>query len=204
MTGLSSNKDKILEASIDLFAAKGFRGTSIRDISNAVGISISNIYHYFGNKEGVLLAILQRSGQDIFSKLHQVSNLDIKPLERFKKLVSTHVKLAIARESVRQGKIFFLDEEHLSTEGNEINLQLQRQIFDIYRRELRTLESLGQIRPKNLTVMVFNVLGVINWCLRWYRPDGPMSLDDVSEEVVSFVLHGVLGSRTLNVKPIQS
>jgi AcrR family transcriptional regulator len=50
MTGLSANRDKILEASLDLFAAKGFRGTSIRDIANAVGISISNIYHYFGNK----------------------------------------------------------------------------------------------------------------------------------------------------------
>jgi AcrR family transcriptional regulator len=204
MTGLSPNKDKILEVSLDLFAAKGFRGTSIRDIANAVGISISNIYHYFGNKEGVLLAILQRSAEDIAAKLHQVSDSDIEPLERFKRLVSTHVKLAVSRESVKEGKIFFLDEEHLSTEGNEINLQLQRQILGIYLRELRTLQSLGHIRPKSLTVMAFNVLAVINWCLRWYRPDGPMSLEDVSEEVVTFVLHGVLGSRTLDVTASQS
>ena len=204
MTGLSPNKDKILEASLDLFAAKGFRGTSIRDISNAVGMSISNIYHYFGNKEGVLLAILQRSAQDIAAKLHQVSDLNIEPLERFKKLVSTHVKLAVSRESVKEGKIFFLDEEHLSPEGNEINLQLQRQILGIYLRELRALQSLGLIRPKSLTVTSFNVLAVINWCLRWYRPDGPMSLEDVSDEVVAFVLHGVLGSGTLDVKASQS
>jgi len=204
MTGLSPNKDKILEVSLDLFAAKGFRGTSIRDIANAVGISISNIYHYFGNKEGVLLAILRRSAEDIAAKLHQVSDSDIEPLERFKRLVSTHVKLAVSRESVKEGKIFFLDEEHLSTEGNEINLQLQRQILGIYLRELRTLQSLGHIRPKSLTVTAFNVLAVINWCLRWYRPDGPMSLEDISEEVVTFVLHGVLGSRPLDFEASHS
>ena len=54
-----TNKDKIIRVAIDLFSAKGFKGTSIRDIASAMGMSISNIYHYFGNKEGLWLAILE-------------------------------------------------------------------------------------------------------------------------------------------------
>ncbi len=63
MTQPLENKDKLLKTAIDLFAAKGFKGTSIRDIAQAMGMSISNIYHYFGSKEGLMLAILENSSK---------------------------------------------------------------------------------------------------------------------------------------------
>ena len=66
MAGRKKNKgdiprDKIIETALDLFAFKGFDGTSMRDVANSIGISISNIYHYFGNKEGLILAVLDDS-----------------------------------------------------------------------------------------------------------------------------------------------
>ena len=51
------NKERMIEVAIDLFSAKGYKGTSIRDIARAMGVSISNICHYFDNKEGLWLAI---------------------------------------------------------------------------------------------------------------------------------------------------
>ena len=52
MTDPLKGKEKVLQVAIKLFSAKGFKGTSIRDIAQAMNMSISNIYHYFGNKEG--------------------------------------------------------------------------------------------------------------------------------------------------------
>lgn len=194
MIDLPENRDRIFEAAVDLFSKKGFRGTSIRDIAHAVDMSLSSIYHHFGNKEGLLLAILQRSAQRTLAELSKISELDMDPLDRFRKLVTTHILLAGG--GVKEAKIFFLDEEHLSPSGNNINLSLQRQILGIYLKELRTLQSMGLVRFKSITVLAFNILGVINWCLRWYKPDGPKSLEEISQDMVSFVLQGMLGPGT--------
>ena len=196
MSDLHETKERIMETAIELFAGRGFRGTSIRDIAGAVDMSISNIYHYFGNKEGLLLAILGRSSQEITEKLQLLERQKIDPLEKFKMILAEHLRLAGVR--TREAKIFSLDEEHLSPEGQEINLKYQRDILNIYRQTLKEMQQEGLVRFRSLTVLAFNVLGAINWQLRWYRPDGPLSMDEVVEEIGAFVLHGVLGEGTVN------
>jgi AcrR family transcriptional regulator len=191
MTDPQTNKDKIIKVAIDLFSTRGFKGTSIRDIAHAMGMSISNIYHYFGNKEGLWLAILECSAKGIVEKLRQVSDLEMEPLARFKLLVGTHVSRS--KHHKKEAKIFFIDEEHLTPEGNKINQRLQREILNIYIKELRNLEAAGYVNCRSLKVLAFNILGVINWHLRWYRPEGSMSLEEISQEIVSFVMYGILG-----------
>ncbi len=185
------SREQLLKVAIDLFAAKGFRGTSIRDIANAMDMSISNIYHYFGSKEGLLLAILEDSSKMLLERLSQVAQLDIDPLERFKALLSTHIQLS-SRFS-REAKIFNLDEEHLSPEGVEANRRYQRAILDIYRHELETLRRLGVAPAGDAKVLAFNILGVINWKLRWYKPASRLGEEEVSRQMVDFILWGVMG-----------
>jgi len=191
MEEVLATRDQVIKAAIDLFSIKGFNGTSIRAIANAMGMSISNIYHYFGNKEGLMLAILEQSSKRLLETLQQVSEKEIDPLDRFKLLVESHVRLSEVFR--KESKIFFIDEDHLSPDGNDRNRQNQREILNIYLKELQTLKGLGYLLSQNLPVLAFNILGVINWQLKWYRPDGPLSMDDVSKEIVSFVMHGLLG-----------
>lgn len=191
MTDPQTNKDRIIRVAIDLFSTKGFKGTSIRDIASAMGMSISNIYHYFGNKEGLWLAILEYSAKGIVEKLRQVSELEMEPLARFKLLLETHISRS--KHHTKEAKIFFIDEEQLTAEGDKINQKIQREILGIYIKELSNLEAMGYVKCRSLTVLAFNILGVINWHLRWYRPEGALSLEEISQEIVSFVLHGILG-----------
>jgi len=48
-----STKEQILNESLDLFAAKGYHGTSMREIAKAVGIKGSSIYNHFSGKEDI-------------------------------------------------------------------------------------------------------------------------------------------------------
>jgi TetR/AcrR family transcriptional regulator, cholesterol catabolism regulator len=186
------SREKLISVAVDLFADRGFKGTSIRDIANAMGMSISNIYHYFGNKEGLLLAILNTSSKNLMEQLRNVAKIETDPFSRFQILLKTHIRLST--ELKKEAKIFFLDEEHLSPEGNEANLNYQREVLDIYRHQLQSLKDSGYIKAGSITILAFNILGVINWNLRWYKPDGRMSLEEVTREIVDFVLYGVLGS----------
>lgn len=192
MGGTGETEKKLIEAAIDLFSTCGFKGTSIRDIAKATGMTISNLYYYFNNKEGLLLSILERSSRHLVDTLQGVSELAMEPFERFKLLVRTH--LSLVKVHKKEAKIFFLDEEHLSPEGNKLNKQFQLDILNIYRLALQNLQAKGLIKYQHLTVLAFNILGVINWHLRWYRPEGSLSLEDSTEEIMDFILHGILGS----------
>ena len=188
----STNKDKIFKTAISLFSARGFRGTSIRDIANEMNISISTIYHYFGNKEGLLIAILEHSSKPLVNELKEVVALDLPPKEKLKKLLHTHLRIAGAY--TEESKIFFLDEEHLSPEGDRINRDIQREIYRMYRGVLKELDDAGLIKQRNTAILAFNIFGIINWQLRWYRPDGPLSRDEVLDEIVVFIMNGIFGT----------
>jgi AcrR family transcriptional regulator len=48
----------ILEAALNLFSSQGYRGTSIREISQAAGLSTGNVYHHFPDKETIFQTVL--------------------------------------------------------------------------------------------------------------------------------------------------
>ena len=51
-------RQAILDAALDLFAAKGYFGTSLRDVASAVGVRESALYNYFAGKEALFDALL--------------------------------------------------------------------------------------------------------------------------------------------------
>jgi AcrR family transcriptional regulator len=54
-----NGKEKIMQAALPLFAAKGLEGTTTREIAQASGLNVSLISYYFGGKEGLYDAIIQ-------------------------------------------------------------------------------------------------------------------------------------------------
>jgi TetR/AcrR family transcriptional regulator, cholesterol catabolism regulator len=182
-------REKLLDAAIDLFAANGFAGTSIRDIARLTGMTIPNIYYHFGGKKGLLIAILEREIRKIVDGLGEVvARSELPPLDRFKLLLKTHFDLLV-NVGRKEAEILFLEEEHVS----RLRKPLQIDLMNMYRKELRNLQALGYVNQKNVTILAFSVFGVINWHLRWYKPDGKMTIDEIKEEMVSFVLFGMSG-----------
>jgi TetR/AcrR family transcriptional regulator, cholesterol catabolism regulator len=190
---------KLLKASINLFSAKGYTATSIRDIAKAMDMSISNIYHYFGSKERLYLTIMEDSSRGLLDELRRVSEMDLEPMDRFKLMLQTHLDHATGHQ--KEARVFFIEEEHLPPEGYRLNKRIQRDIVAFYRQELLRLQSAGYIRARNVSTLALHVLGVINWHLLWYRPRGPLSLDETITDVMDFILRGVLEPSETSVNP---
>lgn len=53
-----SSADRVRHAAVELFAARGFHGTGIRDLATAAGLRTSSLYHYMGTKEDLLADIM--------------------------------------------------------------------------------------------------------------------------------------------------
>lgn len=56
----ATRRDEILRVAMDVFARQGFRGSSLREIADRVGMSQAGVLHHFGSKELVLIAVLEQ------------------------------------------------------------------------------------------------------------------------------------------------
>ena len=52
------SRAKLLEAALELFSRRGYRGTSVRDIADEAGVSTGNLYHQFPDKETIFRTLL--------------------------------------------------------------------------------------------------------------------------------------------------
>ncbi len=58
--GGENRREALLDAAAAMFAAKGYDGTSIRDIAGAVGMLPGSLYYHFKSKEDLLLAVYRK------------------------------------------------------------------------------------------------------------------------------------------------
>ena len=189
-SGVRNRREELLETAVTLFSEKGFQGTSIREIAKQMDVSVSNLYHYFNNKEGLWMALLEYSIQELPIRLEEAVARGNTSLESFRHLVKEHLHQSTLHQ--RESRMFLIENDNLSEEGQRSNRRIQMRILNIYIRQLEKLQAEGVVRAGNLKIKAFNILGVINWHLRWYRADGSMSAEEVHKEIVDFILHGAV------------
>src|SRR6478609_96231 len=74
----ATRRDELLEIAAELFAEKGFKNTTVRDIADAAGILSGSLYHHFDSKESMVDEILQTFQTELFAAYDDViaSNAD--------------------------------------------------------------------------------------------------------------------------------
>jgi AcrR family transcriptional regulator len=58
-------KTRILQISLALFTERGYEGTSIKDIADALGVTKSSLYYHFTNKEAIIRALVDSRQTEI-------------------------------------------------------------------------------------------------------------------------------------------
>lgn len=193
----ANGREELVEVAVELFAQHGFAGTSIRDIADAMGRSVSNVYHYFENKEALWFAIFERSVKTLPGELRNALENVVDPHDRVAALVRRH--LEVTEHYRREAKIFFIDEERLSPTGNRVNRRMQKEILSIYIAEMEGLKSAGVLAGSDVKIAALNILGVINWYLRWSKPGmATGKRTETVSEVLQFILRGITGGQSSN------
>src|SRR5512145_1642046 len=105
-------REELLQAALDLFSENGFEGTSIRDIAKTLGVSVSVVYHYFQNKEGLWSEILEYSIKALPGKLEAALAGGGHALERFRRLLRAH--LVASADYHKESKMFLISHDRMS------------------------------------------------------------------------------------------
>lgn len=63
-------QEGILKAAEEVFLEKGYKDASMREIASRAGVTVSNIYHYFTNKDEIFRTILKPVLNDLYAKIY--------------------------------------------------------------------------------------------------------------------------------------
>jgi len=74
-------RDKIIQASIELFNQQGERNVTTNHIAAHLGISPGNLYYHFRNKEDIILSIYEEYARNLLLETFPKVSPDIKPLD---------------------------------------------------------------------------------------------------------------------------
>jgi len=152
----------IVEAAIRLFAEKGFRGTTTRQLAAAAGVSEAILYHHFPSKRELYDAILERI---VHSQETQPDPVLQRACEQ-KDDESFFTRLAqLALECHRQNPAVFRLVLFAALEGHELaRLYYERQVlryYDMVRRYVEQRQAEGAFRPMDPRLVVGIFTGMI-------------------------------------------
>jgi AcrR family transcriptional regulator len=129
----------ILEAALDLFATSGYFGTSMRQISRAVGVRESALYHHFASKEAILAGLLDDLGPGRARELFSIDAEALAKTVGAKKLLYTlMVRIIETWETPQEQKLARL----ILSEGPRLS---REGVFHPMNRMLQAREHLAQI-----------------------------------------------------------
>lgn len=186
----AETKAAIYDASVDLFAEKGYSATSIREIAAVVGIEPASVYNHFSNKEEILYAIILESTEKAIALIEDhVARAGNSPVERLKAATKAHVMFhCISRKTAHIG---WADLHCLGPERYK-KVAVARDYYEqIFHREIVAGIQTGQLLNTNLTLATNGIIGMGSRAAVWFRPQGLMTDAEVGEYYGDFVVRSL-------------
>lgn len=177
---------QLLHACADLFARQGYDRTSINDIAAACGVSKALIYHYYPNKEQLLVDIIRRHLADLIETVEAAVRRSDED-GRLRAIV--HALLEAYRDADALHKIQVNELSRLPDESQAELKAVERQLVAIFSEALvHSVPALtGSALLKPVTMSLF---GMLNWHYMWFRPDGAMSREAYADLAADLIVAG--------------
>ena len=192
----SEKQMQIMEVAEDLFAEKGFNGTSIRDIAERAQVNLAMVSYYFGSKEKLLEALFAYRGESMKVKLEGIVE---KPghtaLEKVNLLIDNYIEKVMKQQCFHR---ILAREQVLNTTGTtaELILQMKKTNQEIIGRLIHEGQRNGEFRKNvDISLMVATLIGTaynLVTTKHYYRDLN--NLKDVSDEEFEKILRKKLST----------
>jgi AcrR family transcriptional regulator len=178
-----AQRERVLAAAVEIFSRRGFRGTSMNDIAAEVGLSKPTLYHYFRNKEELLVRIYSDVLDDNVRTAREIVAAASTPLAALRELLVARVVYSAENRSLL--KVCFEEEGELPAALADELLERRRAFESIVRGALTAhLAEFPSAAPEMaLTTYVNMCLGAVNWTYKWFDPAGRQTARELAEEM---------------------
>ena len=187
----ATRRGELLELAATMFAERGLRATTGRDIADAAGILSGSLYHHFSSKEEMVDEVLRSFLDWLFERYQQIIDTEPNPLARLEGLFMAsfdaiehhHAEVVIYQDEAKrlsgQPRFSYID---------ELNVRQRKMWVDVLTEGIEQ----GYFQPDVDVDLVYRFIRDTTWVsVRWYQPGGPLTAEQVGRQYLSIVLGGI-------------
>jgi TetR/AcrR family transcriptional regulator, cholesterol catabolism regulator len=190
MTEVKDRRAMILATAAEMFASKGIRSTTVREIADAVGVLSGSLYYYFDSKDAIAKDILLTFQNAIRARYAEVLATDEEPAQLLANLVLA--SLQVAREqpnatAIYQNELQYLRETPQFKEVQAAASEVQHVWMAILERGVADGSFRDDIAPRVFYRMIRDAVWLSG---RGHRGDGGYSTKKLADAITSIFLDG--------------
>lgn len=173
-----------------LFSERGYHGTSMQHLAEALGVQRGSLYAHIGSKEELLFDVVTEGADRFLERGQSALAMEAPAGARLKALLIGHVETAI--EHLDAATVFLNEWRYLSAELRQV-IQDKRDRYEAIVQEI-VADGIGsgEFRPDaDVRFAARLVLSAGNWTYTWYRPGGELGPKEIGERFSELVIRGL-------------
>jgi AcrR family transcriptional regulator len=184
----ATKREAVLKTAAELFLEKSYGRTSLNDVAERLKITKPALYHYFRNKEEILIECYRLGTGLIEETLNEIAAHCGTGLEKVEAFIYSYANVM----TVNFGRcVMRIDQGDLSTDAlievKAYKRKIDRRLRSFIREGIED-GSIGECDPK---LAAFSIAGALNWICMWYEPDGALSPEEIAAQFSRTLTQGL-------------
>jgi AcrR family transcriptional regulator len=186
---MSTRREELVATATRLFAERGYHGTSMADLAEALGVQKGSLYSLTESKQALLVVVTREGAAAFHAGLDGVPE-DAEPLERVRLALRAH--LAVVAGQLDVATVFTREWRYLEGERREEILGERRRYEERFRALFREGRELGELRTDlDDAASALLALSAANWAYTWLTPE--RDTDALADRFCDVLLDGLRG-----------
>lgn len=187
----AQTRQLLLDNALELFGSQGFHATSVQTIVDQAGLTKGAFYHHFASKEDLLRLIHDQFLDVQRGMIGEIVAAHDSPVDQLREMVRASV---LTTALYRQHVAVFFQERRFLTGARASDVHGSRDAFEeqiesVIRAGMESGDFDRSISPR---VALFGIVGMSAWVYQWYRPDGPLPVEEIADALASMAVNGLL------------
>ena len=190
MTEPRGRRELIVATAAQMFARKGIRSTTVREIADAVGVLSGSLYHYFSSKDEIVLEILTGFLDVIAARYRDVLAREQDAAQTLRAIVLASLQVARERPdatAIYQNELRYLRETPLYKEVQVAAGEVQRTWLGVIERGVADGSFRSDISPRVFHRLIRDAVWLSG---RGQHPDAGYSTERLADAIISIFLDG--------------
>jgi TetR/AcrR family transcriptional regulator, cholesterol catabolism regulator len=189
---MSTRRSELTRQAARLFAERGYHGTSIGDLADAMGVQKGSLYAHIEGKEDLLYETMRGGAAAFHGALDSVPD-DAPPAEKVRLALRAHLR--VVSEQLDVATVFVQEWKYLEGERLEEIVSERRRYEERIRELFREGRDLGELRADlDVTAAALAFLSAANWAYTWLAPGA--DTDALADRLYALFLDGFRGYST--------
>jgi TetR/AcrR family transcriptional regulator, cholesterol catabolism regulator len=189
---MSSRRKELTRQAARLFAEKGYHGTSVGDLAQAMGVQKGSLYAHIESKADLLWEVAHDGAQAFHAALDAVPD-DLAATEKIRLALRAHLR--VIAEQLDVATVFIREWRYLEGDRRDEFVAERRRYEERFRSLFREGRELGELRTDlDDATATLLALSAANWAYTWLRPEG--DTDELADRFFAVLLEGMRGYAT--------